>query len=276
LGGVQIKTSEKGKSMSILQKIALTKKEEIAFLKKERGLAALKAGALSQAPPLDFLKAVVRPNKLSIIGELKKASPSKGILRPEFDVEQLAPLYARAGVQALSVLTDVTYFHGSLAYLKLAKHSALLPVLRKDFLIDEHQIYEAREAEADAVLLIVAMLSLDQLKELQRLAQELGMTVLVEVHDLKELEIALKADVKLLGINNRNLNDFKVDLQTTVQLIQKCPKGLPIVSESGIFTRQDALFLREKGASTILVGEAFMTAPDLEAAVKAVMPPEDL
>jgi indole-3-glycerol phosphate synthase len=261
--------------MSILQKIAATKKEEVAFLKKERGLASLKQGAFSQAPALDFLKAVTRPGKISIIGELKKASPSRGILRPEFDVEQLAPLYARAGVQALSVLTDAPYFHGSLNYLKLAKHTAHLPVLRKDFLIDEHQIYEAREAEADAVLLIVAMLSLEQLKELQQLARELGMTVLVEVHDLKELETALKADVRLLGINNRNLNDFKVDLQTTVQLIKKCPKDLPIVSESGIFTREDALFLRGQGASALLVGEAFMTAPDLEAAVKALMPPED-
>ena len=258
--------------MSILQKIAVTKKEEVAFLKRERGLASLKAGALAQTPPLDFLKAVTRPGKLSIIGELKKASPSKGILRPGFDVEELAPLYARGGVQALSVLTDVQYFHGSLAYLKLAKHAAHLPVLRKDFIIDEHQVYEAREAEADAILLIVAMLSLEELKALQALAWELGMTVLVEVHDAKELETALKADVKLLGINNRNLNDFKVSLETTAHLIQKCPKGLPIVSESGIFTREDATHLRDMGASAILVGEAFMTAPDLEAAVKAVIP----
>ncbi|HVM33329.1 MAG TPA: indole-3-glycerol phosphate synthase TrpC [bacterium] len=258
--------------MSILQKIAATKKEEVAVLKKERGLASLKAGARAQAPPLDFLKAITRAGKLSVIGELKKASPSKGILRAGFDVEQLATLYARAGVQALSVLTDVQYFHGSLAYLKLAKQASRLPVLRKDFIIDEHQVYEAREAQADAILLIVAMLSPGQLKELQSLAFELGMAVLVEVHDAKELDAALGTGIRLLGVNNRNLNDFHVTLETTERLIPKCPSGLPVVSESGIFTREDATRVRGLGASAILVGEAFMTAPDLEAAVKALLP----
>ena len=258
--------------MSILQKIAATKKEEVAVLKKERGLASLKAGAMEQDPPLDFLKSITRPGKLSVIGELKKASPSKGILRAGFDVEQLATLYARAGVQALSVLTDVQYFHGSLAYLKLAKQASRLPVLRKDFIIDEHQVYEAREAQADAILLIAAMLSPGQLKELQSLAFELGMAVLVEVHDAKELDAALGTGIRLLGVNNRNLNDFHVTLETTERLIPKCPPGLPVVSESGIFTREDATRVRDLGASAILVGEAFMTAPDLEAAVKALLP----
>jgi indole-3-glycerol phosphate synthase len=261
--------------MSILEKIAATKRDEIAVLKRERGLASLREGARSQDLPLPFLKAIHRPGKLSVIGELKKASPSKGILRPDFNVEFLARAYSRAGVQALSVLTDVSYFQGSLSNLRLAKNAARLPVLRKDFLIDEHQVYEAREAGADAILLIVAMLSLEQLKELSGLAAELSMTCLVETHDAGELETALKAGVQLLGINNRNLNDFKLDLQTSLQLLPRCPKGLPVVSESGIFKREDAVLLRNAGASAILVGEAFMTSPDVEKAVKDLMPEEN-
>ena len=258
--------------MSILSKIAETKKGEIAHLKRERGLASLKEGARSQKPPLSFQKAVVRPGKLSLIGELKKASPSRGILKADFNLEFLAGQYARAGAQALSVLTDVSYFRGDLAYLKTAKEAARLPVLRKDFLLDEHQIYEAREAGADAVLLITAMLSLEQLKELQQLARELSMDALVEVHDLPELERALEAGAGLLGINNRNLNDFSVDLQTSLRLMKHCPAGLPVVSESGIFTRADADLLQKEGAAALLVGEAFMTAPDMVEAVKALMP----
>jgi indole-3-glycerol phosphate synthase len=258
--------------MSILQKIALTKKEEVALLKRDRGIVSLKEGAKAQKAPMDFKKAIQRPGKLSLIAELKKASPSKGILRPDFQIEPLAKAYARGGAQVLSVLTDVQYFQGALENLKKAQAASGLPVLRKDFIIDEHQVYEAREAGADAILLIAAMLSLEQLKDLQALALSLGMTVLVEVHDAKELETALKANVQLLGINNRNLNDFVVTLQTSYDLIKNCPKELPVVSESGIFTRADALSLHQNGASAILVGEAFMTQPDVEAAVKALLP----
>lgn len=260
--------------MSILGKIAETKKQEVARLKRERGLHSLKEGALSQAPPRDFLKAVHRPGKLSLIAELKKASPSKGVLREDFRIEPLAKAYAAAGAQALSVLTDVQYFQGQLSYLKKAKQAAGLPALRKDFLIDEHQLYEAREAGADAVLLITAMLSLEQLKEFQALALELSMAALVEVHDAGELETALKAEAKLVGINNRNLNDFTVSLQTSLDLMRHCPRGLPVVSESGIFTREDCLLLQKAGASAVLVGEAFMTSDDVEAAVKELMPEE--
>ena len=258
--------------MSILQKIAVTKKEEISLLKRDRGLASLKEGARGQKTPLDFKKAIQRSGKLSLIAELKKASPSKGVLRADFQIEPLAKAYAKAGAQALSVLTDVQYFQGDLTYLKKAQGVSGLPVLRKDFIIDEHQVYEAREAGADAILLIVAMLSLEQLKDLQALAQSLGMTVLVEVHDGQELETALRADIQLLGINNRNLNDFTVTLQTSLDLIKNCPAGLPVVSESGIFTREDALLLKNNGASAILVGEALITQPDVEAAVKALLP----
>jgi indole-3-glycerol phosphate synthase len=260
--------------MSILQKIAETKRAEIAQLKKARGLSSLKQGAKAQAAPRDFLKAVHRPGKLSLIGELKKASPSKGVLRQDFQIEPLAKAYAKAGAHALSVLTDVQYFQGDLSYLKKAKEASDLPVLRKDFLIDEHQVYEAREAGADAILLIAAMMPPAKLKELMAVANELKMTTLVEVHDERELEVALRVGTRLIGINNRNLNDFTVTLQTTLDLIKKCPKDLPVVSESGIFTREDCLLLRKLGASTVLVGEAFMTAPDVEAAVKALMPEE--
>ncbi len=257
--------------MSILQKIAETKRTEVAGLKRSRGLSSLKAGAKAQEAPRDFLKAVHRPGKLSLIAELKKASPSRGVLRQDFQIEPLAKAYARAGAHALSVLTDVQYFQGDLSYLKKAKEASGLPVLRKDFLIDEHQIYEAREAGADAILLIAAMMPPAKLKELMAVADELGMTTLVEIHDERELEVALRAGTRLLGINNRNLSDFTVTpSQTTLDLIKKCPKDLPIVSESGIFTREDCLLLKQSGASTLLVGEAFMSAPDVEAAVRAL------
>jgi indole-3-glycerol phosphate synthase len=258
--------------MSILRKIAETKREEIARLKRERGLSSLKEGAKSQPAPRNFLKAVHRPGKLSLIGELKKASPSKGVLRADFQIEPLAKAYAQAGAQALSVLTDVQYFQGDLSYLKKAKEISGLPVLRKDFIIDELQVYEAREAGADALLLIAAMMPPAQLKELLAATTQLSMESLVEVHDERELETALAAGAKLLGINNRNLNDFTVTLQTSLDLLKKCPKETPVVSESGIFTRADALLLKKAGASAILVGEAFMTSPDVAAAVKALLP----
>jgi indole-3-glycerol phosphate synthase len=258
--------------MSILLKIAETKREEIAELKRVRGLGSLKEGARSQPAPGNFLKAVHRPGKISLIGELKKASPSKGVLRQDFQIEPLAGAYARGGANALSVLTDVQYFQGNLAYLQKAKAASGLPVLRKDFLIDELQVYEAREAGADAILLIAAMMPPAKLKELLAVANELSMTSLVEVHDERELEMAVVAGAKLLGINNRNLNDFTVTLQTSFDLLKKCPREIPVVSESGIFTREDVLRLQKAGASTVLIGEAFMTKPDVEAAVRALMP----
>ena len=258
--------------MSILQKIAETKREEVARLIRERGLASLKEGARAQAPPRDFRAAVYRPGKLSLIAELKKASPSKGVLRQDFQVETLAGDYARAGAQALSVLTDTTYFQGQLSNLDKAKKASRLPVLRKDFLVDEHQIYEAREAGADAILLIAAMMPPAQLRELMAVSDSMSMASLVEVHDERELDTSLRAGAKLLGINNRNLNDFTVSLQTTLDLITKCPKDLPVVSESGILTRKDCVLLKESGVCAVLVGEAFMTATDVESAVKAMMP----
>lgn len=258
--------------MSILQTIAQTKREEVALLKRERGLASLKKGAASQEAPLDFISAIHRPGQLSLIGELKKASPSKGVLREDFRVEPLAKAYAKGGAQALSVLTDVRYFQGALANLKDAKKASGLPVLRKDFIIDELQIYEAREAGADAILLIAALMPPAQMKELLSAASALSMASLVEVHDEREMETALAAGAALLGVNNRNLNDFSVTLDTSFLLLKKRPRRIPVVSESGILTRDHAVALRDAGASAILVGEAFMTSPDVEAAVKALLP----
>ena len=258
--------------MSLLAKIAETKREEVAHLVRERGLASLREGALRQPPPRDFMGAIHRPGKLSLIAEIKKASPSRGVLREDFQVGPLAQAYQRAGAQALSVLTDIQYFQGELANLEKAKKASNLPALRKDFIIDEHQIYEAREAGADAILLIAAMMPPAQMKELLAVAESLSMAALVEVHDERELEVAMRVPTKLLGINNRNLNDFNVNLQTSIDLLKLCPKDIPVVSESGIFNKQDCLLLKKSGASAVLVGEAFMTSADVELAVRAMMP----
>lgn len=258
--------------MGILTNIAEVKKGEVTRLKRDRLLSSLKDGARSQEPPLDFTVAIHREGRISLIAELKKASPSRGILRKDFDAAALARDYAKGGAQALSVLTDEGFFQGRLSYLQAAKAASGLPVLRKDFIIDEWQIWEAREAGADAVLLIVALLPLGQLRDLQDLVHQLGMAALVEVHDARELDIARAAECPLVGINNRDLNTFAVDCTTTVKLLPKCPKGATVVSESGIRTRTDVLRLQEAGVHAILVGESLITKPDLAAAVRDLLP----
>jgi len=258
--------------MTILDKIASVKREEVDRLKRERGLHSLKAGASSRPPVRPFLETLVRPEKLSLIAEIKRASPSRGLLREDFDVPFLAASYEKGGAQCLSVLTDREFFRGDLSFLGRAKAAAGLPVLRKDFIIDPLQVFEAREADADAILLIAAMLAPGQLKDLQALAWDLGLAVLVEVHDAVELERVLSSGVKLLGINNRNLKDFRVELKTSFDLLKICPSGVPVVSESGIFTRADAEALKAAGAAAVLVGEAFMTKKDPCQAAKDLMP----
>ncbi len=261
--------------MTILQTIAEAKKNEVTKLKRERLLSSLKEGARSQQPPRDFHAALKRDGKLSLIAELKKASPSRGIIRPDFDVASLARDYALGGAQALSVLTDETFFQGSLSYLQVAREASNLPVLRKDFLIDEWQVWQAREAGADAILLIVALLPLGHLKDLRDLGKSLGMAVLVEVHDARELDNARSASCELIGVNNRNLNDFTVDFKTTLDLLPRCPKEATVVSESGIFKRADTETLKAAGVRAVLVGEALMTSPLLSKAVKDLMPEGD-
>jgi indole-3-glycerol phosphate synthase len=262
--------------MNILEKIAATKQEEVARLRRKRGLVSLKAGARSTPMPRPFRAALRRLGHLSLIAEIKKASPSKGILRPDFNPSDIALAYEEAGAHAISVLTDETYFQGSLDYLRRVRETVELPLLRKDFILDPLQVYEAREAGADAILLIVAMLEQKDLSELQTLARGLGLGVLVEVHDREELEKALAVGADLIGINNRNLKDFSVSLDVTRDLMPHIPTTLPVVSESGILSRTDAETVKSLGASAVLVGESFMRSPDVAEAVRSLMPEGDL
>jgi indole-3-glycerol phosphate synthase len=216
----------------------------------------------------------LRGDKVRLIAEVKKASPSKGIICPDFNPVNIAKTYAANGAAAISVLTEPKYFLGSLDYLldiKKALAAKPLPLLRKDFIFDPYQIYEARAYGADCLLLIVAMLSPAQLSELLQLSQQLGMMNLVEVHNAAELEIALKSGAPVIGINNRDLNTFKVDLKTTSTLRPLIPADRLVVSESGIRTRKDMLQLQEWGVNAALIGEALMTSPDLAAKMKELL-----
>lgn len=209
---------------------------------------------------------------MGLIAEVKKASPSKGLIREDFDPVELARTYEAAGADCLSVLTDVQYFQGANEYLTQIRQAVNLPLLRKDFIIDPLQIYEARLIGADAVLLIAAILSKQQLKDYLQLARDLGMDALIEVHDRSELETVLELqDASLIGVNNRNLHTFEVDLEHTRQLIDLMPKDVTIVSESGISSPEDIKWLASIGAHAVLIGEHFMRQPDVGAAVHHLM-----
>lgn len=242
----------------ILDTIVARKREEVAELRR-RGLPRLE-GPIE--PPRGFLRRLVAAPGVAIIAEAKKASPSKGVIAPDFDPVRIARHYRAGGATALSVLTDVDFFQGSLAYLPLVRAAVDLPVLRKDFLIDPLQIDEAQAVGADAVLLIVAILDDGQLREFRLQAESLGMDALVEVHDERELERALAADSRLIGINNRNLNTFEVSLDTTLSLMGKVPAERLLVTESGIMTPEDVKRLRDVNINAFLVGEAFMRADE--------------
>jgi len=256
--------------MSILNEIFTHKRQEVAQCQQERPLAELQAAAESASPGLDFCAALRRSaSSPALIAEVKKASPSRGILAPDFDPLRLARLYQQNGAAAISVLTDERFFQGSLEHLsQIAALQPRLPLLRKDFIFDDYQIYEARLAGADAVLLIAAMLEPAQLRRLHRLALELGMAPLVEVHALPELEMALVCEPPLVGINNRSLHDFTLSLDTTLALKPFVPAGVLVVAESGIHTPQDVVRLSQAGIDAILVGEALVTAPNVGAAVR--------
>jgi indole-3-glycerol phosphate synthase len=251
----------------ILDRILANTYLEVAQRRITVPIESLRERALRQTPPRDFLDALKRAERPALIAECKKASPSKGLLRPEYDPAQLARTYAENGAAALSVLTDEKFFQGSLSDLSVAREASGLPALRKDFIVDGYQVYEARAAGADAVLLIVAALQLDQLRELYALINELGMTALVEVHDEAEVETALQIAPKLMGVNNRNLHDFSVDLQTTARLRKCIPAETVLVAESGIHTADDVSRVRDMGVDAILVGEALVTASDVGAKV---------
>ena len=249
----------------ILKKILQTKQEEIALRAKTRSLAQLRAQAEQADKPRGFYQALVskvQAKQAAVIAEIKKASPSKGVIRADFDPVSIAQSYARGGAACLSVLTDAPYFQGHEDYLQAARAACSLPVIRKDFIVHEYQVTEARAINADCILLIVAALEDSQMAELYAQATELGMDVLIETHDRAELERALALQPPFLGINNRNLRTFATSLRTTLDLLPYIPSDTLLVTESGIHSQADVQLMREHEVNAFLVGEAFMRAPD--------------
>lgn len=252
----------------ILKKILATKAEEVAAANAVKSLAAVRAAAEALPAPRDFagaLRTKLAAGKPAAIAEIKKASPSRGVLRADFRPAEIAASYEKHGAACLSVLTDRQYFQGAPEYLQAARAACALPVLRKDFLVDPYQVYEARAMGADAILLIVSALSLAQMREFESLAFSLGMSVLVEVHDSDELELALQLETPLLGINNRNLRTFEVSLQNTLDLLPRIRQAQGdrlVVTESGILAAGDVALMRKNDVNAFLVGEAFMRAAD--------------
>jgi len=244
---------------TILDEIVAWKRVEVARQARDRPLEALQKTAASAPPPRDWIGALRQPG-VSLIAEVKRASPSAGVLRPGLDPAALAAAYAAGGAAALSVLTDARYFQGSLDDLRAARVATPLPVLRKDFTVSSYQLYEARAAGADAVLLIVAALDDETLAALHRLAQALGMAALVEVHDEDELQRALAIEPRVIGVNNRDLHTFQVDLATTARLRPRIPDEVVLVAESGVHAPADVVRLAEMGADAMLVGEALVRA----------------
>jgi len=249
----------------VLQRILAVKAGEIASAKKVRPLAALRDEAQRAARARDFVAALrsrIAAGRPAVIAEIKKASPSRGVLRENFDPGAIAASYERHGAVCLSVLTDGQFFQGGLEHLKQARAACGLPVLRKDFTIDPYQVHEARAAGADCILLIVAALDVPRMLELEAAAHELGMAVLVEAHDAAELEQALTLKTPLIGINNRNLRTFETRLETTLDLLAQIPAGRLVVTESGILSPFDVSRMRDHKVECFLVGEAFMRAAD--------------
>jgi len=258
-----------GKFMSkiptVLEKIINRKREEIAERLQVRSLDELKAAAAQQAPARGFVKSIeqkIAAGQAAVIAEIKKASPSKGVIREDFYPSEIAISYEKGGAACLSVLTDVDFFQGADHYLQEARAASSLPVIRKDFIVDEYQVYEARAIGADCILLIVAVLEFGQMEHLNTLAHELGMDVLVEVHNADELALALRLPNKLIGINNRNLHTFEVSLEHTFALLDQIDSDRIVVTESGILTIDDVMAMRGHNVETFLVGETFMRCDD--------------
>ena len=257
----------------VLQRILAVKADEVARARKARPQPALEAAARGAAAPRDFVGALrvrLDADRPAVIAEIKKASPSRGVLREKFDPAAIAASYERHGATCLSVLTDAEFFQGSLEHMQRARGACALPVLRKDFTIDPYQVYEARGAGADCILLIVAALDIPRMRELEQVARSLGMAVLVEAHDGDELERALALETPLIGINNRNLRTFETRLETTLDLLERIPKGRIVITESGILKHEDVRTLRARRVGCFLVGEAFMRADDPGAALAAL------
>jgi len=249
----------------ILDKILAVKATEVAAARQVAPLEVVREAAELAPPPRAFvaaLRAKLAAGHPAVIAEIKKASPSKGVIRPDFRPAEIAASYERGGAACLSVLTDREFFQGDADFLRAARAACALPVLRKDFMIDPYQVYEARAMDADCILLIVAALSLAQMQELEAVAESLGMAVLVESHDAAELELALQLRTPLIGINNRNLRSFETRLQTTLDLLPGIGPDRIAVTESGILSPADVALMREHDVHAFLVGEAFMRAPD--------------
>jgi len=249
----------------ILKKILARKAEEVAAAKRERPLERLREEARAAPPARDFagaLRAKIAGGRAAVIAEIKRASPSKGLLRADFDPAAIAASYAAHGATCLSVLTDREFFQGALQDLAAARNACALPALRKDFVLEVYQVFEARALGADCILLIAAALELARLRELEAAAEELGMAVLVEVHDAGELATALALRTPLVGINNRNLRSFETRLATTLDLLPRIPPERLVITESGVATREDVAMMRNRGVNAFLVGEVFMRAAD--------------
>ncbi|MEQ1776574.1 MAG: indole-3-glycerol phosphate synthase TrpC [Burkholderiales bacterium] len=249
----------------ILRRIVAVKATEVAAAKHAAPSAEVERQANTAPPPRDFvgaLRAKIAAGKSAVIAEVKKASPSKGVLREHFDPAQIAKSYEQHGAACLSVLTDQQFFQGNIPHMQAARAACALPVLRKDFMIDPYQIYEARAAGADCILLIVAVLDLPRMRELESVAMSLGLAVLVEAHDGDELDLALKLNTPLIGINNRNLRTFETKLGTTLGLLDRVPADRIVITESGILKTADVELMRSRKVNCFLVGEAFMRAPE--------------
>jgi len=252
--------------MKILDTIVIQKKKEVALLKAH----GVSRPEMDVDPPRGFMQALTQSSEIAVIAEVKKGSPSKGIISPDFNPTAIASSYEKGGADAVSVLTDEKFFYGSLDYIPLVRQEIQLPVIRKDFIIHELQIEEASNYGADAILLIAAILDQNQIRDYLQMSTELGMDALVEVHDEKELEKSLIAGSRLIGINNRDLRDFTVDLKTTIRLRREIPDSIPVVSESGIKSREDMKMLEDESITAALIGETFMRSGDREAALREI------
>lgn len=255
----------------ILKQIVAKKKERILLAKQALSPEELIAKLAGLPATRPFKEAISKPKQISLIAEIKQSSPSRGIIRQNFNLEEIARLYQEAGVQAVSVLTEEDFFSGNLAYLNQVKNIITVPILRKDFILESYQVYESRYFGADAILLIADLLTKDKLLELMQIADSLGLDYLVEVHDEKELKKVLSLKVPIIGINNRNLRTLEIDFKTTEKLFTLIPKEKIVVVESGIKNSQDVLFLKILGANSVLIGSTFMEAADIKSKVEEVM-----
>ena len=259
------------KKVDILKEIIAKKKEKILLAKQQFSEEDLKARIQDIPSTRHFIETISKPKQISLIAEIKKQSPSRGIIRQDFNLQEIARIYQESGVQAISVLTEEDYFGGNIAYINEVKNIASCPILRKDFILEPYQVYESRFYGADAILLIADLLSKEKLSELMQIAQGVGLACLVEIHDEKELKKVLSLKVPLIGINNRNLHTLELDFKITEKLFPLIPKDQAVVVESGIKSYQDVLFLKILGVSAVLIGQALMEAPDIKNKIEELM-----